>query len=75
MENYIVRVYRRDDQKPDEVIGTVERVEMNDKHPFKSLLELCEILSLSPATCKREARVAFDQSAHITPAAGFLQNR
>lgn len=70
MENYIVRVYRRDEQKPDEVVGIVERVEKEDRQPFHSLSELCKILSLCPADAYRtEMRMLREQSATVTPIA------
>ena len=76
MENYIVRVYRRDDQNPDEVIGMVERVEREDRRPFHSLSELCKILSLCPADAYRtEMRMLHEQSATDTPIAKNLRSQ
>lgn len=48
MENYIVRVYRRDIQNTCGVIGLVENVENEEKLVFHSLEELCSILSINP---------------------------
>ncbi len=48
MENYIVRIYRRDEQNPDDVIGMVERVEWGDRQPFRSLSELCKFFHCVP---------------------------
>ena len=47
MENYIVRVYRRDIQNTCGVIGLVENVENEEKLVFHSLEELCSILSIN----------------------------
>ena len=47
MENYIVRVYRRDIQNTCRVIGLVENVENEEKLVFHSLEELCSILSIN----------------------------
>lgn len=49
MENYIVRVYRRDMRNTYGVVGLVENVENEEKIVFHSLEELCSILSLCPA--------------------------
>lgn len=76
MENYIVRVYRRGDQNPDEVVGIVERVEKEDRQPFHSLSELCKILSLCPTDAYRtEMRMLHEQSATVTPIAKNLRSQ
>ena len=76
MENYIVRIYRRDEQNPDDVIGMVERVEWDDRQPFHGLSELCEILSLRPAGATRtEMHISRKPSASVTPIAKNLRHR
>jgi len=76
MENYIVRIYRRDEQNPDDVIGMVERVELDDRHPFHSLSELCKILSLCSAdACRTEMHISREFSASVTPIAKNLRHR
>jgi hypothetical protein len=35
LENYIVRIYRRDQDKPDEIAGLVELVEVEKKQALK----------------------------------------
>lgn len=44
MENYIVRIYRRDAQDPERVSGLVEVVGDGATRPFTSFEELSEIL-------------------------------
>ena len=44
MENYIVRIYRRDQNRPDEIAGLVELVEAEKKQAFKNMDELSQIL-------------------------------
>ena len=44
MENYIVRIYRRDQDRPDEIAGLVELVEAEKKQAFKNIDELSQIL-------------------------------
>ncbi len=54
MENYIVRVYRRDIQNTCGVTGLVENVENEEKLVFHSLEELCSILSIRPVQTQGE---------------------
>lgn len=44
MENYIVRIYRRDQDSPSEIAGLVELVEAKKKQAFKNIDELSQIL-------------------------------
>jgi len=44
LENYIVRIYRRDQDKPAEIAGLVELVETEKKQAFKNMDELSQIL-------------------------------
>ncbi len=52
MENYIVRIYRRDSIDPDRVYGVLESVEQETRHPFASLHTLQEMLATDPETLK-----------------------
>jgi hypothetical protein len=45
VENYILRIYRRDEHYPDRVIGVVEDVENGERLPFRNLGELITILA------------------------------
>lgn len=45
MENYIVRIYRRDDNDPENVVGMLESVETQKQQPFHSLVTLTRLLS------------------------------
>lgn len=45
MESYIVRIYRRQEKHPREVVGIVEEVEAEEKKAFKNMDELMEILA------------------------------
>lgn len=47
MENYIVRVYRRDEFDADGLAGLVEIVETGEKRRFHSLGELMAVLQES----------------------------
>jgi hypothetical protein len=44
LENYIVRIYRRDQDRPSEIAGLVELVEAEKKQAFKNMDELSRIL-------------------------------
>lgn len=45
MENYIVRIYRRDPDNPRIIAGQVEDVSDGSMHPFTSLEALSEIFA------------------------------
>ncbi len=47
MDNYIVRVYRRDSKNPDQIVGLVELVEAEEKKSFANYDELREILGIT----------------------------
>jgi hypothetical protein len=44
LENYIVRIYRRDHDESIKVVGIVESVETEKKQAFKNMDELTRIL-------------------------------
>ncbi|MEE9303902.1 MAG: hypothetical protein V3U84_08955 [Thiotrichaceae bacterium] len=45
MENYIVRIYRRDDNETENVVGMLENVETQQQQPFHDLVTLTKLLS------------------------------
>jgi hypothetical protein len=47
MDSYIVRMYRRDADNPENLVGLVETVGEEEKRPFHSVSELVAILSES----------------------------
>lgn len=49
MDNYIVRIYRRDEKNPSKLVGIVEEVGVEEKRTFENIDELCEIFR-----CQRE---------------------
>lgn len=48
MENYIVRIYRRDKYRPDLLVGLVQAVETGKIRSFRTLSELTTILAETP---------------------------
>ena len=52
MENYIVRIYRRDSADPGRIHGVLESVEQNIQQPFASLDSLKNMLTTSPEALK-----------------------
>ena len=48
MENYIVRIYRRDKKDSAKVIGIVESVEKGTRHTFHTLNSLRSVLMKRP---------------------------
>ncbi len=57
MENYIVRIYRRDEQGPGSLVGFVEEVENQQRHSFKNLSELIAILSRPAPADKQSSEI------------------
>jgi len=55
MENYIVRIYRRDNTDPDQVNGVLESVEQETRQPFFSLNALSSMLADRPEVLKTES--------------------
>jgi hypothetical protein len=55
MENYIVRIYRRDSTDPDRVNGMLESVEQETRRPFANLNTLNTMLVNGPEALKRES--------------------
>lgn len=48
MENYIVRIYRRDSANPEQVNGMLESVEQDTRRPFANLNTLNSMLADNP---------------------------
>ena len=57
MENYIVRIYRRDDVDPNKVVGVCESVEQETRDTFNTLGSLISMIS--------PARVVLDESGEV----------
>ena len=51
MENYIIRVYRRDKSNPYEIVGQVQDVLSDSAHSFKHIDELIEVLTKPEGVC------------------------
>ena len=45
VDNYIIRVYRRESENPEQIIGIVEIVSTAEARPFTDLDELRDILT------------------------------
>lgn len=56
MESYIVRLYRRDVENPECLVGLVETVGENETRPFHTISELIAILSKTPSYDLRVSR-------------------
>ena len=57
MENYIVRIYRRDDVDPNKLVGVCESVEQETRDTFNTLGSLISMIS--------SARVVLDESGAV----------
>lgn len=45
MDSYLVRIYRRDENDPEGITGTVEKIGTEKSHGFKNLAELGGIIT------------------------------
>ncbi len=45
MESYLIRIYRRDVEDPEQITGTVEEIGTQESQGFKNLVELGEIIT------------------------------
>jgi hypothetical protein len=57
MENYIVRIYRRDCVDPNKLVGVCESVEQETRETFNTLGSLISLIS--------SARVVLDESGEV----------
>jgi hypothetical protein len=48
MDSYIIRIYRRDKNNPEVIVGIIEEINTGKTHPFRNLAELSAIITLSP---------------------------
>lgn len=64
VENYIVRIYRREANDPDRVVGTVECVETRSHRPFHGLHSLGDLLADAGIVTIAEAK---KPSASVSP--------
>jgi hypothetical protein len=58
---YILRIYRRDPERPEMILGLLHDVKKDVHRPFHGLEELCEILSLPDSFCRRKKKVRVTQ--------------
>jgi hypothetical protein len=45
MDSYLIRIYRRDKENPEAIVGIVEEIGTEEKHSFKNLSELNSIIT------------------------------
>jgi predicted transcriptional regulator with HTH domain len=46
MESYLIRIYRRSQDDPENIVGIVEEIKTGLNHAFQGMSNLCKILSL-----------------------------
>jgi len=54
MESYLIRIYRREKDNHENIVGTIEEIGTKEKHSFKNLSELGKIIC--PATKKSPSK-------------------
>lgn len=70
MENYIVRIYRRDEDDPEKVTGMLESVEHETRESFHSINALQALLCAHSASGLRQSmRTDRQETTHTAPVA------
>ena len=64
VENYIVRIYRRDADDPEGVVGTVECVETQIQQPFHGIGRLGMLLSGTAQVSADQSGTTFTTTTH-----------
>ena len=44
MESYLIRIYRREKDNPERIVGIIEEIDTKEKHSFKNMSELGKII-------------------------------
>ena len=44
MDSYLIRIYRREEDNPESIVGIIEEIGTKEKHSFKNLSELGKII-------------------------------
>ncbi len=44
MDSYLIRIYRREKDNPESIVGIIEEIGAKEKHSFKNLSELGKII-------------------------------
>lgn len=44
MDSYLVRIYRRSNDDPENIVGVVEEIDTGQTHAFRSVSDLCRTL-------------------------------
>lgn len=74
MENYIVRIYRRDEEDCGKVTGVIESVEHDTRHTFHTLNSLRSILMQASNRDGRNTVSTDNNSLEPQPALSALLN-
>ncbi len=45
MDSYLIRIYRRDKENPEDIVGIIEEIGTEEQHSFKNLSELNSIIT------------------------------
>jgi len=56
MDHYILKVYRRDMDYPEKIVGRIQHVSTGCERPFNNLSDLKEILNLGSSLCRRRVK-------------------
>ncbi|MBC2737790.1 MAG: hypothetical protein HF981_25755 [Desulfobacteraceae bacterium] len=47
MDSYLIRIYRRSPDEPENLVGVVENIDTGQQQPFNNLAGMCQAVSAS----------------------------
>jgi len=82
MDSYLIRIYRRNPNDPEQVVGVVEEIETGLSHAFQGMTDLCEMLTLenfsqkepSKKNLNRKDRIRSDETRRSIISRGAYEN-
>ena len=52
MDSFLIRIYRRNPDEPEKIVGIVENIATGQRRPFNSLAGLCQAVSAADTNGK-----------------------
>jgi len=56
MDSYLIRIYRREKDNPDAIVGTIEEIGVQKIQPFKNLSDLSKIIAVPKQRIRRTTK-------------------
>ena len=56
MDSYLIRIYRREKDNPEAIVGTIEEIGAQETYTFKNLSELSKVITVPKKRRRRTAK-------------------